>query len=329
MGVCPAREPLPVPFKAFPKPQHQFILPHPSSLIVSEDVVPASEFSIQEGKQKTVTAKSGQKKVTLTCGALNKNIIVVEWSRADLGDKYVLVYRDGHFLPDDQHPSFKDRVDLQDRQMKDGDVSLILKDVTINDAGTYECRVQRDGEDMKLVSIIYLRVDPPDQKTITAESGQNVTLTCRAPQGKPIRAVKWSRADLGDKYVLLYQDEQFDQTSQHPSFKNRVDLQDRQMKDGDVSLILKDVTVNDAGTYECRVIVGDSASLEIMGTVNMSVLPPGHTGGDKQDGPVGLIVGLSVSAVLLVAVVGFLIYRKHKQAQSKDPYQPPAETQPV
>uniref|UniRef100_A0A3P9D102 Ig-like domain-containing protein n=1 Tax=Maylandia zebra TaxID=106582 RepID=A0A3P9D102_9CICH len=107
-------------------------------------------------------------------------------------------------------------------------------------------------------------------------SGQNVTLTCRAPQGKPIRAVKWSRADLGDKYVLLYRDELFDQTSQHPSFKNRVDLRDKQMKDGDVSLILKDVTIKDAGTYECRVIVGESASWEIVGTVNMSVLPPGE-----------------------------------------------------
>ncbi|XP_014268536.2 uncharacterized protein LOC106676430 [Maylandia zebra] len=147
-----------------------------------------------------------------------------------------------------------------------------------------------------------------EQKIITAQSGQNVTLTCRAPQGKPIRAVKWSRADLGDKYVLLYRDELFDQTSQHPSFKNRVDLQDRQMKDGDVSLILKDVTINDAGTYECRVIVGESASLEIMGTVNMSVLPPGHQG-DTEDGgikdiPVGLKIGLSFIGGI---VSGFLL----------------------
>ncbi|CAG6011920.1 unnamed protein product [Menidia menidia] len=34
------------------------------------------------------------------------------------------------------------------------------------------------------------------------------------------------------------------------TFRNRVDLQDRQMKDGDVSLTLKDVTVNDTGTYQ-------------------------------------------------------------------------------
>uniref|UniRef100_A0A3P9DKH5 Ig-like domain-containing protein n=1 Tax=Maylandia zebra TaxID=106582 RepID=A0A3P9DKH5_9CICH len=84
-------------------------------------------------------------------------------------------------------------------------------------------------------------------------SGQNVTLPCRTNNKIPIIAVKWSRADLGEKYVLFYRDEQFVPDKQHPSFKNRVDLQDRQMKDGDVSLILNNVTINDAGTYRCQV----------------------------------------------------------------------------
>ncbi|CAI5678456.1 unnamed protein product [Oreochromis niloticus] len=108
------------------------------------------------------------------------------------------------------------------------------------------------------------------QKYITAESGQDVTLTCRAPNNNII-VVKWSRADLGDEYVLLYRDEQFDPEGQHPSFKNRVDLQDRQMKDGDVSLILKDVTINDTGTYQCHVYaIAHVHSLE--GTLLRAVL---------------------------------------------------------
>uniref|UniRef100_A0AAZ1WX33 Ig-like domain-containing protein n=1 Tax=Oreochromis aureus TaxID=47969 RepID=A0AAZ1WX33_OREAU len=111
--------------------------------------------------QKIITAESGQD-VTLTCRAPNDNIIVVEWSRDDLGDEQcVFVYRNGRPL-DDQHPSFKNRVDLQDRQMKDGDVSLILKDVTINDTGTYECRVvQREGDGIKLINSTHLHVVPP------------------------------------------------------------------------------------------------------------------------------------------------------------------------
>uniref|UniRef100_A0AAZ1XND4 Ig-like domain-containing protein n=1 Tax=Oreochromis aureus TaxID=47969 RepID=A0AAZ1XND4_OREAU len=98
---------------------------------------------------KNITAESGQKNVTLPCRAPNNNtIIIVEWSRAGLGDEYVLFYQNGHFPSDYQHPPFKNRVDLQDRQMKDGDVSLILKNVTINDTGTYECRVQNEVDSM-------------------------------------------------------------------------------------------------------------------------------------------------------------------------------------
>ncbi|XP_039879015.1 programmed cell death 1 ligand 1-like isoform X2 [Simochromis diagramma] len=172
-----------------------------------------------------------------------------------------------------------------------------------------------------------------DQKNITAESGQDVTLTCQALNNNPISVVKWSRADLRDEYVLLYKDGRFDPGNQHPSFKNRVDLQDRQMKDGDASLILNNVTINDTGTYECVVIPRGGGSSKPISIIHLHVVPPGQPGGDKQDGgkkedgSVGLKVGLSVSAVLLLvaAVFGFLIYRKHEKTKSQDPYHQPAE----
>ncbi|KAL4008360.1 hypothetical protein ACER0C_002212 [Sarotherodon galilaeus] len=194
-----------------------------------------------------------------------------------------------------------------------------------------------------------------DQKNITAKLGQkNVTLTCRAPNNNNnIVVLEWSRADLGEKYVLLSRDEQLDPENQHPSFKNRVELLDRQMKDGDVSFILKDVTTTDNGTYECRVVQGGTKRRkravldgDPISSITLSVVvPPGPTGGDtedggkeaggkeaggKEDGSVVLITGLSVSVVLLVAAFAvFLIYRKHKQQQSQDSYQRPVEFQPV
>ncbi|XP_026017129.1 programmed cell death 1 ligand 1-like [Astatotilapia calliptera] len=182
-----------------------------------------------------------------------------------------------------------------------------------------------------------------DQKIITAESGHNVTLTCRAPNKNIILGVEWSRADLGDEYVLFYRNKQFDPENQHPSFKNRVDLQDRQMKDGDVSLILKNVTTNDNGTYECRVKTGTNRRKRAIlndnpiSIITLSVVdPPGQTGGDTEDGgkeageqnlngSIWLIVSLSVLTGLIVAGVVFVIYRKHKQQQNQDSYQPPAE----
>ncbi|XP_039857982.1 vascular endothelial growth factor receptor 1-like [Simochromis diagramma] len=278
---------------------------------------------------KNVTAESGHN-VTLTCRAPNNNIIVVKWSRADLESEYVLLYRDDLSVPDDQHPSFKNRVDLQDRQMKDGDVSLILKDVTVNDAGTYECRIfVRKTRSWKSISSIYLHVDPPDQKTITAESRQNVTLTCRAPNNNIIVVVEWSRADLKEEYVLLYRDEQLDPEDQHPSFKNRVDLQDRQMKDGDVSLILKNVTTADNGTYECRVFMRGAnrrkrahLKTEPITTISLNV-SPGQTGGHTEDGGkedgVGrnhhggpVVFGLLLAVIIVVVAV--VIFKQQKKA---------------
>ncbi|XP_076741763.1 coxsackievirus and adenovirus receptor homolog isoform X1 [Maylandia zebra] len=184
-----------------------------------------------------------------------------------------------------------------------------------------------------------------DQQIIKAESGQkNVTLPCRAPNNSSsITGVEWSRADLGDEYVLLYRDDQLDPTNQDPSFKNRVDLKDRQMKDGDASLILKDVMINDTGTYKCEAFIRGTnvrkrANLvsEPISIVTLKVDPPGQTGGDTEDGgkeageqnlngSIWLIVSLSVLTGLIVAGVVFVIYRKHKQQQNQDSYQPPAE----
>ncbi|XP_026017335.1 hepatitis A virus cellular receptor 2-like [Astatotilapia calliptera] len=196
----------------------------------------------------------------------------------------------------------------------------------IADTGTYECRVfqteTNHGRRVHLKTrpiIINLSVVLPDQKVvnITAESGQNVILPCRAPNTLLIPAVEWSRRDLETQSVLLYWEKGIVTYFQHPSFMNRVDLQDRQMKDGDVSLILKDVTINDTGTYQCRVFMNEKHPWKsIISIINLSVDPPGQTGGHTEDGAVGLVVGLSVSAVLL-AVFGCLIYRICKKTQNQ------------
>ena len=88
----------------------------------------------------------------------------------------------------------------------------------------------------------------------------------------------WSRPDLNpetDGYVFFFRENRLYEKYQHPSFRGRVQLIDREMKDGNVSVILKNVTINDTGTYECRVSV-NSKGLELMNTINLTVTDSGE-----------------------------------------------------
>ncbi|XP_026225181.1 programmed cell death 1 ligand 1-like isoform X2 [Anabas testudineus] len=169
------------------------------------------------------------------------------------------------------------------------------------------------------LSVCLLASASDDTYTITA--GQTAILPCREPNNFPVTAVEWTRDNLEDKYVLFYRDKQLDPDNQHPSFKNRVELDTSQMKHGDVSLILKNVTVNDSGRYECHIIRTDTHrnkratfDTEPINTITLRVVEPGNT--NKQSGIVGLAVGLSAAAVVLIIVAvvagAFVIYRKRK-----------------
>uniref|UniRef100_A0A3Q1H257 Ig-like domain-containing protein n=1 Tax=Acanthochromis polyacanthus TaxID=80966 RepID=A0A3Q1H257_9TELE len=109
-----------------------------------------------------ITAELGQDAI-LPCKVPNKyNILItaVQWSRPDQDPEYVLLYRDGHLEPEYQHPSYQNRVDLQDKEMKDGDASLILKNVKKEDNGTYECRVFEKGKNEPISNIYLVVLDP-------------------------------------------------------------------------------------------------------------------------------------------------------------------------
>ncbi|KAM4565510.1 myelin-oligodendrocyte glycoprotein-like [Fundulus diaphanus] len=114
----------------------------------------------------------------------------------------------------------------------------------------------RAAEFLLLFLVILCSSGSTDQKKriLKAEPGQNILLPCWAAGSRPVTAVEWTRTDLEQtEYVLLYRDQQMVPFYQHPSFRNRVDLQDRMMRDGDVSLVLNNVRSDDTGTYECRV----------------------------------------------------------------------------
>ncbi|XP_028419368.1 butyrophilin-like protein 2 [Perca flavescens] len=146
-----------------------------------------------------------------------------------------------------------------------------------------------------------------DLIVVSVHPGEDAILPCRAADVS-IRAVEWTRPDLEPpEYVLFYRDGHLDTTHLHPSYKGRVDLVDRHLKDGDVSLILTNVRSQDRGTYECRVASGGFIRTkraildsEPIRTIQLQVTGS-NSGRDKDENSthVGLYIGLGVFFALL------------------------------
>ncbi|KAG7234423.1 hypothetical protein INR49_001233 [Caranx melampygus] len=167
-------------------------------------------------------------------------------------------------------------------------------------------------------------------ENITAAPGQTVSLPCRAPSNTDIIVVEWTRPELTSDYVALYRDKKLVPDLQHLSFQGRVELQDRQMKDGDVSILLRNVTRDDSGTYECRVVLGNTkhrkrANLptEPISIVHLEV-QSGHTEetGDEEGGDKGQWIALpaGLSTFLVLAFIAVFITCKLCKKGHKDTF---------
>ncbi|XP_026178983.1 polymeric immunoglobulin receptor-like isoform X4 [Mastacembelus armatus] len=291
-----------------------------------------------------IKAKPGEN-VTLQCrGSKDDTFRALKWVRRELeSEGYVFYFRENRQYESNQLLSFRGRLDLRDPEMKDGDFSVILKNVRISDTGSYECQVGTNGNKPKLINNMSLKVEYPEK---TAKPGEDVVLQCQVPTDAEIVMTRWSRPDLkSEGYVYIFKDGRLDENGQHESFRGRVDLRSPEMKDGDFSVILKNIRISDTGSYECYIGKKKPGNLvpepvELINSTTLKVEDSGHTGGHSgaegdqgagnNHGHVGLTVGLTVVGILLLvaAVVGFMFYRKRCRPTDQNP-NPRPERRPM
>ncbi|MED6235339.1 hypothetical protein ATANTOWER_023633 [Ataeniobius toweri] len=137
-------------------------------------------------------------------------------------------------------------------------------------------------------------------QNIRAAPGDTVVLPCKAADYESVKAVEWSREDMKEENVLINRNNKIDPVNQHRSYNERVDLQ---MKDGNVSLILKNVAPDDNGTYECR-LQRESFDVQPICIISLVVLPAGNKDGLKNAG----IKKCALPASLLVPIVGVVTW---------------------
>ncbi|KAK1890320.1 Butyrophilin subfamily 2 member A1 [Dissostichus eleginoides] len=157
-----------------------------------------------------------------------------------------------------------------------------------------------------------------DLEKMKAEPGEDVTLQCHTSTDAAITVVAWRRTEL-EWYVFYFRDNKPMEIFQDPLYRGRVELNNQGMKNGDVSVLLKNVSSDDTGTYECEVItrsnnrrkrdLGDKR--EFVRSVHLSVSEgPENVEpwvGQPQSGQAALRAGPGfLSLLLLLLLVGFL-----------------------
>ncbi|KAM4714057.1 myelin-oligodendrocyte glycoprotein-like isoform 2-T2 [Anableps anableps] len=100
--------------------------------------------------------------------------VTVEWSKPDpkprpKGMEYVHLYRDNREVLDMKTLSYHGRTTLLPDDLKKGNISLMITNVTTADEGQYKCFIPKLNGQIKY-SIVHLIIDKSSSKKVTTET---------------------------------------------------------------------------------------------------------------------------------------------------------------
>ncbi|XP_041842113.1 uncharacterized protein LOC121640433 isoform X1 [Melanotaenia boesemani] len=242
--------------------------------------------------QEEVKVTEGAESVILPCRTtpdLPKDV-TVEWTRSDPDFMMVYVYPNTskEFMKQDN--PYCGRTKMYEDLLSSGDVSLTLKYPTDRDTGSYICTVYRN-KDILRQKVVLIHVKEPFPSWATAvlilfvlsiivsagvlyyfrhylmsvyqveveEGMESVLLPCRTTVHLPADAkIEWR--DLENDLVHVHLNSSDQPEEQHQFYRNRT-VMEGNLKVGDLSLTLKQLTDGDRNTYTCSVYSRDEKIL--------------------------------------------------------------------
>ncbi|XP_056607725.1 uncharacterized protein LOC130425530 [Triplophysa dalaica] len=186
----------------------------------------------------------------------------VEWKRSD-SQTLIHLYQDGDIRPEVQNEDYHDRAHFFTDNIKQGNFSLLLKNVRPEDEGQYTCKVlsgQASGETVVEIKAVERLTVSGSDKSLSAYVGEDVTLDCSVDshiQPEDIEEVSWKKTDKDEHIlVLLYQNHKIHPEASDAQYRHRVEFFNDEIHRGNFSLRLKRVRTEDKGEYMCQVFAG-------------------------------------------------------------------------
>uniref|UniRef100_I3J9P8 Ig-like domain-containing protein n=1 Tax=Oreochromis niloticus TaxID=8128 RepID=I3J9P8_ORENI len=186
--------------------------------------------------------------------------VKVEWKHKN---KMVHEYQIGkdqcHLKGQDQ----KQRTEMKKDPLNTKDLSLTLKDLHLTDSGVYTCTVYNKDGHMLLRKSVTLSVRVPEVQMVETVKGvQSVLLPFTTDIKLQDVTAEWKHED---RKVHIYQRDQ-----NQSYIQRRTEVKNEQIKNGDLSLTLKDLHLTDSGVYTCTVYNKDGHML-LQKSVTLSV----------------------------------------------------------
>lgn len=262
--------------------------------------------------------------MTLECVyPLTHNLTQVEWTK-NTGTKTVsiAVYNPNHNMHIESN--YLHRVHFLNSTVGFRNMSLSFYNASEADIGIYSCLFHAfpNGPWEKKIKVVWsdsFEIAAPSDSYLSAEPGQDVTLTCQLPRTWPVQQVIWEKVQPHQVDILascnLSQETRY--TSKYLR-QTRSNCSQGSMKS---ILIIPNAMAADSGLYRCRseAITGKNKSFVIRLIIT--------DGGTNKHFILPIVGGLVSLLLVILIIIIFILYNRKRRRQVRIPLKEPRDKQ--